>query len=141
MHVIVVEACGRTSCDRSSPPTLTGLAAGGIHYPDASAITIAETLPNHTAMMTGVLPARSGVPANSVYDPAIDKKRDLDRPSDLQASTVLDRVRTELGLTTASVLSKRYLHGLFGDRASLVWDPQPLVPGTEHAPDNFTIDA
>src|SRR3546814_3908561 len=92
-------------------------------------------------MMTGVLPARSGVPANSVYDPAIDKKRDLDRPSDLQASPVLDRVRTELGLTTASVLSKRYLPGLFGDRASLVWDQPPLVPGTAHAPAHFTIDA
>lgn len=54
---------------------------------------------------------------------------------------MLDRVRIELGMTTASVLSKHYLHGLFGDRASVAWDPQPLVPGTAHAPDNFTIDA
>lgn len=141
VHVIVVDGMRPDELRSELTPTLTGLAVGGIHYPDASAIPIAETLPNHTAMMTGVLSARSGVPANSVYDPSIDKKRDLDRPSDLQTSTVLDRVRTELGLTTASVLSKRYLHGLFGDRASLVWDPQPLVPGTEHAPDNFTIDA
>ncbi|GAA3202507.1 hypothetical protein GCM10020255_107880 [Rhodococcus baikonurensis] len=141
VHVIVVDGMRPDELRSELTPTLTGLAVGGIHYPDASAIPIAETLPNHTAMMTGVLPARSGVPANSVYDPSIDKKRDLDRPSDLQTSTVLDRVRTELGLTTASVLSKHYLHGLFGNRASLVWDPQPLVPGTEHAPDNFTIDA
>src|SRR3546814_11310548 len=89
-------------------------------------------------MMTGVLPARSGVPANSVYDPATDKKRDLDRPSDLQASTVLDQLCTDLGYTTSSVLSTRYLHRFFCDRASLGCDPPQLVPGTEHAPDNFT---
>ncbi|MGC0366007.1 putative AlkP superfamily pyrophosphatase or phosphodiesterase [Rhodococcus sp. 27YEA15] len=141
VHVVVIDGMRPDELRADLTPILTGLAAGGIHYPDATAITIAETLPNHTAMMTGVLPARSGVPANSVYDPAIDKTRDLDRASDLKTSTVLDRVRTELGLTTAGVLSKRYLHGLFGDRASVVWDPQPLVPGTAHAPDNFTIDA
>ncbi|MFE4503793.1 alkaline phosphatase family protein [Rhodococcus sp. NPDC056743] len=141
VYVLVVDGMRPDELRADLTPMLTGLAAGGVHYPNASAINIAETLPNHTAMMTGVYPARSGVPANSVYDPAIDKKRDLDRASDLQTSTVLDRVRTELGLTTASVLSKQYLHGLFGDRASVVWDPQPLLPGTEHAPDNFTIDA
>ena len=76
VHVIVVDGMRPDELRSELTPTLTGLAAGGIHYPDASAITIAETLPNHTAMMTGVLPARSGVPANSVYDPSIDKKRD-----------------------------------------------------------------
>lgn len=141
VYVMVVDGMRPDELRADLTPMLTGLAAGGVHYPNASAINIAETLPNHTAMMTGVYPARSGVPANSVYDPAIDKKRDLDQASDLKTSTVLDRVRTELGLTTASVLSKQYLHGLFGDRASVVWDPQPLLPGTEHAPDNFTIDA
>ncbi|PBC42855.1 alkaline phosphatase family protein [Rhodococcus sp. ACPA4] len=141
VYVVVVDGMRPDELRADLTPMLTGLAAGGVHYPNASAINIAETLPNHTAMMTGVYPVRSGVPANSVYDPAIDKMRDLDQASDLQTSTVLDRVRTELGLTTASVLSKQYLHGLFGDRASVVWDPQPLLPGTEHAPDNFTIDA
>lgn len=141
VYVIVVDGMRPDELRPDLTPMLTALAAGGVHYPNATAINIAETLPNHTAMMTGVYPARSGVPANSVYDPAIDKKRDLDRASDLQTSTVLDRVRIELGLTTASVLSKEYLHGLFGDRASVVWDPQPLLPGTEHAPDNCTIDA
>ncbi|MDI9918662.1 alkaline phosphatase family protein [Rhodococcus sp. IEGM 1379] len=141
VYVMVVDGMRPDELRADLTPMLTGLAAGGIHYPNASAINIAETLPNHTAMMTGVYPARSGVPANSVYDPAVGKARDLDRASDLQTSTVLERVRTELGLTTASVLSKHYLHGLFGDRASVVWDPQPLLPGTAHAPDNFTIDA
>ena len=60
VHVIVVDGMRPDELRSELTPTLTGLAAGGIHYPDASAITIAETLPNHTAMMTGVLPAAFG---------------------------------------------------------------------------------
>ncbi|WP_072687308.1 alkaline phosphatase family protein [Rhodococcus marinonascens] len=141
VHVLVVDGMRPDELDPSLTPTLTGLAADGTFYPNASSIMIAETLPNHAAMMTGVLPYRNGVPCNSIYDPEAGETRDLDRASDLRAATMLDRVRTELGLTTASVLSKHYLHGLFGDRASVVWDPFPLLPGTEHAPDNFTTGA
>lgn len=141
VHVVVVDGMRPDELTADLTPTLTRLAAEGTTYSDASAIMIAETLPNHTAMMTGVLPFRSGVPSNAIFDPEEGDTRDLDRPTDLQTSTVLERIRDELGLVTASVLSKQYLHGLFGDRASVVWDPAPLVPGTEHAPDIFTMDA
>src|SRR5699024_2211168 len=84
-------------------PTLHRRAAGGPWLTDASSVMIAETLPNHAAMVTGVLPERSGVPANAIWDHAVGDERTLDRPDDLRAPTMLDRVRTEAGLTTASV--------------------------------------
>ena len=63
VYVVVVDGMRPDELRADLTPMLTGLAAGGVHYPNASAINIAETLPNHTAMMTGVYPARSGVPA------------------------------------------------------------------------------
>lgn len=141
VYVIVVDGLRKDELHLDLTPTLTSLADAGTRYVNAEAINVAETLPNHAAMMTGVYPDRSGVPVNKIYDRELDEARDLDRPDDLWAATLLDRVRNELGLTTASVLSKRYLHGLFGDRASVVWAPSPLIPGTEHAPDQFTVDA
>lgn len=99
-----------------------------------------ETIPNHVMMMTGVRPDRSGVPANSVYDRAAAVVLDLDRPTDLRFPSLLDRLR-EKDFTTGSVLSKRYLFGIFGERATYRWEPYPLLPVTEHAPDVATMDA
>ncbi|NLE81009.1 MAG: alkaline phosphatase family protein [Rhodococcus sp.] len=141
VHVVVVDGMRPDELTTDLTPTLTRLAAAGTTFTDASAIAIAETLPNHAAMMTGVRPSRNGVPANVIFDQAEGETRDLDRPTDLWAPTMLDRIRDELGFVTASVLSKEYLHGLFGTRASVVWEPAPLMPGTEHAPDIFTMDA
>jgi arylsulfatase A-like enzyme len=39
------------------------------------------------------------------------------------------------------VLSKEYLFGIFGKRATYRWEPQPVLPVTGHAPDAFTMDA
>ena len=39
------------------------------------------------------------------------------------------------------MLSKEYLYGIFGDRATYRWEPQPVVPVSGHAPDVFTMDA
>jgi len=39
------------------------------------------------------------------------------------------------------VLSKEYLFGIFGERATYRWQPAPLVPVSGHAPDPFTADA
>ena len=99
-----------------------------------------ETIPNHVMMMTGVRPDRSGVPANAVYDRAEGVVRDLDRPTDLRFPTLLERLNAT-GRTTGTVLSKRYLFGIFGERATYRWEPFPLLPVTEHAPDVATGDA
>ena len=99
-----------------------------------------ETIPNHVMMMTGVRPDRSGVPANEIYDRGERAVRTLDRPSDLHYPTVLQRLRTR-GFTTGTVLSKEYLFGIFGTRATYRWEPEPVLPVTGHAPDAFTMDA
>lgn len=39
------------------------------------------------------------------------------------------------------MLSKDYLYGIFGRRATYRWEPAPLLPVTDHAPDLFTIEA
>ncbi|HHX86161.1 MAG TPA: alkaline phosphatase family protein [Actinomycetales bacterium] len=141
VYVIVTDGMRPDELNPVQAPTLHRWAAEGTRYSQASSIMIAETLPNHAAMVTGVLPARNGVPSNSIWDHAVGDERTLDRPDDLRAPTVLDRIRTEAGLTTASVLSKDYLHGLFGGRASVQWAPFPLVPITDHSLDWFTIEA
>ncbi|WP_299020831.1 alkaline phosphatase family protein, partial [uncultured Dietzia sp.] len=141
VYVLVTDGMRPDELNPVQAPTLHRWASEGTRFSDASSVMIAETLPNHAAMVTGVLPERNGVPANAVWDHAAGTDRTLDRPDDLRAPTVLDRIRTEAGLTTASVLSKDYLHGLFGGRASVQWAPFPLVPITDHSLDWFTVEA
>jgi hypothetical protein len=91
-------------------------------------------------MMTGVRPDRSGVPANSIYDRVLGEVRDMDRPRDIRIRTVIQRMN-DAGLTTGTVLSKEYLYGIFGGRATHRWEPQPIIPVSGHAPDLATMDA
>lgn len=141
VYVVVTDGMRPDELNPAQAPTLHRWAAEGTRFTDASSVMIAETLPNHAAMVTGVLPERNGVPANSIWDHAVGDERTLDRADDLRAPTVLDRIRSEAGLTTASVLSKDYLHGLFGGRASVQWAPFPLIPITDHSLDWFTVEA
>jgi hypothetical protein len=101
---------------------------------------VMETIPNHVMMMTGLRPDRTGVPANQVYDRALGDTRTLDRKRDLRSDTVIERLN-RAGLTTGTVLSKEYLYGVFGDRATHRWEPAPVIPVSGHAPDAFTMDA
>jgi hypothetical protein len=141
VYVLVVDGLRPDEAAGAYLPTLRSLAARGTSFTAARAVPVAETLPNHVAMMSGVHPRRSGVPANSVWDPALGAVRDLGLASDLVAPTLLERLPAELGLATASVLSKDYLFGVFGGRATHRWTPAPLLPVTDHAPDVFTVDA
>ncbi|MPZ61605.1 MAG: alkaline phosphatase family protein [Propionibacteriales bacterium] len=140
VYVLVLDGCRPEEIARPLMPRLSALRDGGMHWPNAWALPVMETIPNHVMMMTGVRPDRSGVPANAIYDPAEGVVRDLDRPDDLGFPTVLRRLRG-LGLTTGSVLSKEYLYGIFGDQATYRWEPEPIVPASGHAPDAFTTDA
>lgn len=121
-------------------PHLHALRSGGTWYPNARSLPIMETIPNHVMMMTGVRPDRSGVPANKIYDRGLGEVRDMDQPSDIKVPTVIERLNAR-GLTTGTVLSKDYLYGIFGDRATYRWEPKPLMPITDHAPDGYTYDA
>jgi arylsulfatase A-like enzyme len=139
-YVLVVDGCRPDEIDGGLTPNLAALRDGGLRFPQASSMPVMETIPNHVMMMTGVRPDRSGVPANSVYDRALGAVRDLDRASDIRCDTVIERLNRR-GFTTGTVLSKAYLYGVFGDRATHRWEPQPTLPVTGHAPDAFTMEA
>lgn len=139
-YVLVVDGCRPDEITPTLTPTLAALRAGGLDHPRATSLPIMETIPNHVMMMTGVRPDRSGVPANQIYDRALKDTRDMDRPRDIRCRTVIGRLN-EAGCTTGTVLSKEYLYGIFGTRATHRWEPQPIVPVSGHAPDAFTMDA
>lgn len=140
VYVLVIDGCRPGEIRRRTTPNLESLRVSGRNFPDARSLPVMETIPNHTMMMTGVRPDRSGVPANTVYDAGAGAVRTLDRPTDLRFPTVIERLNRN-GFTTGTVLSKEYLYGIFGDRATYRWEPQPVVPVSGHAPDAFTVDA
>ena len=139
-YVIVIDGCRPDELDEGLTPNLMALRDGGTRYPRASSMPIMETIPNHVMMMSGVRPDRSGVPANSIYDRAAAVVRTLDQPTDIKVKTVLERLNGK-GFRTGTVLSKEYLYGVFGTRATYRWEPSPTLPITEHAPDQFTMAA
>ena len=139
-YVLVVDGARPGEIGSGLMPNLEALRDGGMNFPSARSMPIMETIPNHVMMMTGVRPDRSGVPANAIYDRDAKAIRDLDRPSDLRFPTVIERLNKQ-GFTTGTVLSKEYLFGIFGKRATYRWEPAPIVPISGHAPDAFTMDA
>ncbi len=139
-YVLVVDGARPGEIGSGLMPNLEALRDGGMNFPRARSLPIMETIPNHVMMMTGVRPDRSGVPANAVYDREAEEIRDLDRPSDLRFPTVIERLNRN-GFTTGTVLSKEYLFGIFGKRATYRWEPEPIVPVSGHAPDAFTMEA
>ena len=139
-YVLVVDGCRPEEIDAGLTPNLLRLRSHGYRFPRASSMPIMETIPNHVMMMTGMRPDRTGVPANVVYDRSIGATRTLDRPSDIRTGTILGRLNRS-GFTTGTVLSKEYLYGVFGARATHRWEPQPVVPVSGHAPDAATMDA
>lgn len=139
-YVLVIDGCRPSEISATLTPNLHALRTGGLNLPRARSLPVMETIPNHVMMMTGLRPDRTGVPANSVYDRTEKVVRDLDRSTDLKAVTVIERLRSR-GYRTATVLSKEYLYGIFGERAGRRWEPSPTLPITNHAPDLFTMQA
>lgn len=139
-YVLVVDGCRPDEIDSELTPNLRALRDGGLRFPRASSMPIAETIPNHVMMMTGLRADRTGVPANAIYDRKAGEIRDLDRPRDIRVDTVIERLNRK-GYRTGTVLSKEYLYGVFGGRARYRWEPSPIVPISGHAPDVFTMNA
>ncbi|QIK74368.1 alkaline phosphatase family protein [Nocardioides piscis] len=139
-YVLVLDGCRPDEITPTLMPRTSALRAVGLNHPYASSVPIMETLPNHVMMMTGVRPDRGGVPANAIFDRSLGAVREMDQPSDIRTRTVIERLN-RAGLTTGTVLSKEYLYGVFGGRATHRWEPAPIVPVSGHAPDAFTMDA
>ncbi len=139
-YVVVVDGCRPDEITAALTPNLFALRSGGLNHPHASSMPVMETIPNHVMMMTGVRPDRSGVPANKIFDRTLGDTRTMDQPGDILVRTVIEQLNRR-GLTTGTVLSKEYLYGVFGERATHRWEPAPVVPVSGHAPDQFTMDA
>jgi hypothetical protein len=139
-YVVVIDGCRPDEIDEGLTPRLQALRDGGLRFPRASSMPVMETIPNHVMMMSGVRPDRSGVPANSIFDRGLGAVRTLDRPTDIRGRTVIERLNRR-GYRTGTVLSKEYLYGVIGTRATYRWEPAPLLPVTEHALDRFTMAA
>ena len=58
----------------------------GTWWEESRAVMIAETIPNHVAMLTGVYPERSGIAANKYWDrEGSPTDADLSDPDELEA--------------------------------------------------------
>ena len=139
-YVLVVDGCRPDEITTTHTPTLRALRDGGLNFPRASSMPIMETIPNHVMMMTGLRPDRTGVPANAIYDRELGESRTMDRKQDIKTGTVITKLN-KAGFTTGTVLSKEYLYGVFGNRATHRWEPAPIIPISGHAPDAATMDA
>ncbi|WP_193606554.1 alkaline phosphatase family protein [Nocardioides lijunqiniae] len=139
-YVLVIDGCIPGEIDGGLTPRLRALRDGGHRFPRAVSMPIMETIPNHVMMMTGMRPDRTGVPANAIYDRRLGETRTMDRASDIRVDTVIQRLNRR-GYRTGTVLSKEYLYGVFGARATHRWEPAPIIPVSGHAPDVFTMRA
>jgi hypothetical protein len=170
VYVVVVDGLDPDEVTALTP-TLSQLKADGTWYGNARAVMIAETIPNHVAMMTGVLPNRSGIVANTYRCPATStdpscqevggaKTPEMDTPDLIKSDTLVTRLKNECaagGVQTATVMSKTYLYGIFCDdtcsiapnptypttqeKADFHWLPSPVIPVSNHAPDAATMQA
>lgn len=149
--VLVVDGLHPSEVNPGDAPNMSSLKEEGTWYEESRSIFVAETIPNHVAMMTGSYGQRSGIPVNKWWsrDPEDEAGADMEDPALLKADTLFTAIDERCpALRTAAILSKTYLHGIFsGDRdgdgspdADYLWDPQPVVPGSGHAPDPFTTD-
>jgi hypothetical protein len=98
-------------------PTLAAFRDGATAYTESRSVFYAETIPNHVAMMTGVYPERSGIPANTYWNRQGEPEdRDLSLPSELEVRTLFTRIKDECpNIRTAAAMSKDYLYEVFSD--------------------------
>lgn len=149
VYVVVID--GLRPDEVALMPFLSSLARAGTYYPESRGVMIAETIPNHVAMVTGVYADRSGVVANSFPDTASGKVVQNGDPKQLQADSLFTLVQAQCpALVTAAVTSKDYLytamnHDRTGDgkvdadvNFANLKDPT-FIPGAGLTPDERTI--
>jgi hypothetical protein len=166
--VAVVDSLMPHEITAGATPRLAALKAAGTFYEQSRSVFIAETIPNHVAMMTGVYPSRSGIFSNDYLDFSVDppEERDLSAPEKLTANTLFTWIDRQCGsgareVRTGATLSKKYLFEVFAgdaadpDRANAdddvfnvapdsYWDPESsaaFIPDpSAHTPDVPTMD-
>jgi hypothetical protein len=166
--VLVVDSLMPHEISAVATPRIDALKTAGTFYEQSRAVHIAETIPNHVAMMTGVYPERSGIFSNNYLSFAVDPPEaiDLSAPERLTANTLFTWLDQACGdgateVRTGATLSKKYLFEVFsGDAADAAsandnllvanappdthWDPETspaYIPSpSEHTPDTPTMD-
>lgn len=167
VYVIVIDGLDGDAVEAGNAPFINGLFEGqggnGTYFPSSRSVIPAETNPNHTAMMTGALPGKSGIAANAfaIYAPLVDEDTcertgpfDLtmlptttsgESPSCPQAETIFEAVRRQKGAKhplTSVVMGKPKLGRIFdvtykGKRAAdAIWAPCTSGP----ADDEYCVD-
>lgn len=125
VYVVVLDGLMAGEVRPEIMPNLSALRAQGTWYEQARAVLPAETLPNHAAMMTGVLPARNGIVGNDYWQPndgGASKSR-MAHPKLLGADTLVSRLEERCpatsasSVTTANFMGKGYLGDLFAGEA------------------------
>jgi hypothetical protein len=154
VYVVVIDGLDGDTVEAGGAPFIDGLFEGqegrGTYFPNSRSVIPAETNPNHTAMMTGALPGKSGIAANAfaIYAPLANEDTcertgplDLtmlpsptsgESPSCPQAETIFEAVRRQKGANhplTSVVMGKPKLGRIFdvnyqGARAAdALWAP------------------
>ena len=107
-HVIMISIDGLkpetyTKPGPSKVPTLRRLAKEGVFAEGVIGVTPTVTYPSHITMITGVLPAVHGIPANTIIDPAGTSNSEWYRYArDIKATTLPGVIKAR-GLRTAGV--------------------------------------
>lgn len=138
VYVVVIDGLDGDSIEAGKAPFISSLLAGnggnGTYFPQSSSVIPAETNPNHTAMVTGATPGKSGIPANTfaLYAPLADEnsceatgpfdysmlpsETSGESPTCPRAETVFEAVRRQAGAkrpTTSVIMGKPKLGRIF----------------------------
>lgn len=118
VYVLVID--GLRPDEVALMPQLSELAAQGTAYPESRSVMVAETIPNHVAMITGAYADKTGIPANDIPNrggptaqdpqPGESDATDAGAPELLRADSLFTLIESQCdGLRTAAVTSKDYL--------------------------------
>lgn len=143
LYVVTVDGLDPAEVTSALMPRLAALRAESTWYEQGRAVLPAETLPNHVAMMTGVLPERNGVVANNLWDdrePEVESRMP-ETPDDLVGDTLYTALERDCvdGISTASVQAKDYTVGVFRGQPDYHFDPGVFIPVSGSVPDVTTM--
>ena len=154
--VLVVDGLDGDKYDDGSLPFFRRLVRErGTYYRESRSIMVAETNPNHTAMVTGAYGYKSGIPANDyalypaagessvggcpVSGPGPGPRKAVLDPGCISAQTIFQQTASGTAngsVTTAGIFGKPKLGSLFSARrtggkyaADYLWAPCPAAGG------------
>lgn len=116
--VIVLDGMEPELFDATNTPNIWELLKGNKDkatlYNAASGEMVSETNPNHTGILTGVLPQQHGIVSNSYLNRATGARVLMESPNLISAPTLFDAIESQKPwLRTAAVLGKEKLRLLF----------------------------